>query len=165
MLRSLGLFAASMLIAALAVFTSTKGASASGAVTFFAVLNGQSECNGATPPLCHQGDLDGYGAATILLVVAPTPTVCFGIVTDNLAQNISGAHIHLGATGTNGGIKVDLTPSAGNGDPRGWGACTTAGVTAQLLNQIKANPQNYYVNVHTNGAGGFPSGAIRGQLF
>jgi hypothetical protein len=166
MLRSLGLFAASMLIAALASFVPTKEASASGAVTFFVVLNGSSECNGATPPVCHQGDPDGYGAATILLVASPTPTVCFGIVTDNLAQSISGAHIHIGATGINGGIKVNLTPAGmPTGDPRGWGSCVTAGVTSQLINQIKANPQNYYVNVHTTGAGGFTAGAIRGQLF
>ena len=165
MRRSLGLFLASATVAALAFFNLNSNAAASGAVTFFVVLNGASECNGANPPLCRQGDPDAYGAATIVLVTAPTPTVCFGIVTDNLTQNINAAHIHVGAAGTNGNIRVDLSPTAGTGDPRAWAGCVTAGVTAQLLNQIKANPQNFYVNVHTNGAGGFPSGAIRGQLF
>src|SRR5688572_1337909 len=80
MLRALGLFAASTLIAGLAIFTSAKEASATGAVTFFAVLNGLNECDGESPPQCHQGDLNGYGAATILLIPAPVPTVCFGIV-------------------------------------------------------------------------------------
>jgi hypothetical protein len=164
-MRSLGLIAASTLIAVLASFAPTKEASASGAITFFVVLNGANECNGANPPLCKQGDPDAYGAATILLVTAPTPQVCFGIVVDNLTQNINAAHIHSGASGVNGAIRVDLSPTAGIGDPRAWSGCVTAGVTAPLLNQIKANPQNYYVNVHTNGAGGFPAGAIRGQLF
>jgi hypothetical protein len=53
------------------------------------------------------------------------------------------------------------------GDPRGWGGCAGAaqGVTATNINQIKANPQNFYVNVHTAAPNGFPAGAIRGQLF
>ena len=167
MLRSLGLFAASTLIAALAIFTSAKDASASGAVTFFAVLNGQSECTG-NPPTCHQGDLNGFGAATILLVPGAAPKVCFGIVTDNLTQNITVAHIHTGGTGTTGGIIITLSPTgpAAPGDPRGWGGCASAPeVTTPKINAIKNNPQNYYVNVHTGGAGGFPAGAIRGQLF
>jgi hypothetical protein len=168
MLRSLGLFAASTLVAGLAIFHSVSNASASGAVTFFVVLNGASECNSATPPLCHQGDLDAYGAATILLVPGATPTVCFGIVTHNLAENITAAHIHAGGTGTNGVIRVTLSPSgaAAPGNPRGWGGCSSgADVSAAEINAIKANPQNFYVNVHTGGVGGFPGGAIRGQLF
>jgi hypothetical protein len=165
MLRSLSLFLAAAAIAGLAMLGSTKDASASGALTFFAVLNGQNECNGATPPLCHQGDLDAFGAATILLVPTPTPTVCYGIVVDNLTQNITAAHIHIGGSGTNGVVKVNLSPPAGSlGDPRGWAGCVQT--TATQINQIKANPQNYYVNVHTDGAsGGFTGGAIRGQLF
>jgi hypothetical protein len=169
MLRALGLFAASTLIAGLAIFTSAKEASATGAVTFFAVLNGQNECDGGTPPQCHQGDLNGYGAATILLIPAPTPTVCFGIVVNRLS-NVTLAHIHLGASGVNGGIVITLTPDGApvTGNPNGWGGCSSDGdVTSGEIAAIKANPQNYYVNVHTSGTppNGFPAGAIRGQLF
>ena len=168
MLRSLTLFLAAAVIAGLAMFGSTKDASASGAFTFFAVLNGQSECTGM-PPSCHKGDLDAFGAATILLVPGATPKVCYGIVTDNLAENITAAHIHTGATGVAGPIVVTLSPAGAMapGDPRGWGGCAGAGqgVSATVINQIKANPQAFYVNVHTAAPNGFPAGAIRGQLF
>jgi hypothetical protein len=37
-------------------------------------------------------------------------------------------------------------------------------VTAAKINQIKANPSNFYVNVHST-APPFTGGAVRGQLF
>jgi CHRD domain len=50
-------------------------------------------------------------------------------------------------------------PAAGNpGSSSGCVAVVPAGIVAA----IRANPQNFYVNVHTLG---FPLGAIRGQLF
>src|SRR5688572_7071382 len=104
-MRSFSLLLACAMIAALGFFSSNSTASASGAVTFFAVLNGQNECDGGTPPQCHEGDLNGYGAATILLVPGPTPTVCFGLVVNRLT-NVTAAHIHAGASGVNGAITV-----------------------------------------------------------
>jgi len=168
-MRSLGLILASATIAALAFLSSNSSASASGAVTFFAVLNGQNECDGGTPPECHHGDLNAYGAATILLIPAPTPTVCFGLVVNRLS-NVTLAHIHAGASGVNGAIVITLTPAGApvSGNPNGWGGCSSGGdVTAGEIAAIKANPQNFYVNVHTQGTppNGFPNGAIRGQLF
>ena len=168
MMRSLGLFLAAALLAGLAIVNSATGASAQGALTLFAVLNGASECDGANPPLCRQGDLNAYGAATILLVPGTTPRVCFGIVVDNLTENITAAHIHRGGTAVNGDIVITLSPSgaAAPGDPRGWGGCASgADVTAAEINQIRANPAGFYVNVHTAPPTGFPGGAIRGQLF
>ena len=170
MLRSLGLLAASTLIAAPAIFASAKDASASGAVTFFAVLNGQNECSGSPPsgPICHKGDLNGYGAATILLVPGTVPKVCFGIVVNGLS-NVTQAHIHSGASGVTGGVVISLNPTSTiSGAPNGWGGCSSgADVEAAEINAIKANPQNFYVNVHTQGTPptGVPGGAIRGQLF
>ena len=147
-------------LAGLMLFGST-GASAQ--VTLFAVLNGAGECDGAIPPLCRQGDLNGFGSATIIF---PTTTqVCFGITVDNLST-VSAGHIHSGATAINGPIEVNLSPaSAISGNPNAWAGCVAA--AAADVTAIKANPANFYVNVHTTGSPpmGFPNGAVRGQLF
>ena len=70
-------------------------------------------------------------------------------------DTLVGAHIHVGAAGTNGPIVVHLAlPTDGDSE-----ACVD--ITARLAAQIWARPQQYYVNVHTEE---FPGGAIRGQL-
>ncbi len=61
--------------------------------TLFAVLNGANECNGASPPLCGQGDSNGVGSATVMLM-GPT-TLCATIIVNNIAAP-SAAHIHSG---------------------------------------------------------------------
>lgn len=143
-------------IGVLTLFAST-GASAQGA-PLFAVLLGGQECNGAAPPLCRQGDLDAFGSATITF---PTATqVCYGITVHRLVA-ITGAHIHPGQAGVNGGIVVNMTPAGMPvGNPFAWGGCVAA--TSATVSQIKANPSNFYVNVHSSA---FINGAIRGQLF
>jgi hypothetical protein len=72
------------------------------------------------------------------------------------------AHIHKGASGVFGGISVTLTPplNPGAGNPGASSGCVST--TLAILNQIKANPAGFYINVHN---GEFPSGAVRGQLF
>jgi hypothetical protein len=167
-MRSPSLLLASAMIATLGFVGSHLTASASGVVTFFAVLNGQNVCDGGSPPQCHEGDWNGHGAATILLIPGPTPTVCFAIVINRIAVVI-GAHIHSGASGANGEIVITLprpvAPRPSYTD--GWGGCVSgADVTAEEINQIRANPQNFYVNLHASGHGNsYPYGAIRGQLF
>ena len=152
-------------LASLTIFASTSASAQS--TPLFAVLLGGNECNGANPPTCRQGDLDAFGGATIILLPdATTPRVCFGIVVDNIAGIVNAAHIHPGQAGVNGAAIIGLNPpTAAAGDPRGWGGCTSTGVTNALINQIRANPANFYVNVHTTAAGGFLNGAVRGQLF
>lgn len=147
----------SAMLAGLTLFGST-GASAQG-VPLFAVLNGGNECNGATPPLCRQGDLDAFGSATVIFPKANQ--VCWAILADNLA-GATAAHIHRGVSGVNGGIVVTLTPPAapGAGNPGGSSGCIAA--AAGIVSAIKANPTEFYINVHN---GRFPDGAIRGQLF
>jgi len=128
----------------------------------FAVLNGGNECNGASPPLCRQGDLDAIGSATVLLVPlnATITTICFGLTVDNLA-GATAAHIHRGPSGVNGGVIVTLAPpnAPGGGNPGASSGCVN--VTAAIANAIRADPTSFYVNVH-NAA--FPNGAARGQL-
>lgn len=86
------------------------------------------------------------------------------------AVTLSGLHIHVGAAGTNGAVVVN-SGLVSQVDPDGVGVLafavpTTDGTT---LEAILANPEGYYVNLHTtsdpgNTASGHPDGAMRGQL-
>jgi len=69
-------------------------------------------------------------------------------------------HIHQGAKGVNGGIKVDFTKLLDNA--KGRTATGTVKVKdAALLGQLKSDPGSFYANLHT---AEFPGGAVRGQL-
>lgn len=81
-------------------------------------------------------------------------------------------HIHQGAKGTNGGVKVDFTKLLGKGESKSKGDSKSKSkgnrVTgtvkvhdAALLAQLKAKPNSFYANLHT---AEFPGGAVRGQL-
>jgi hypothetical protein len=65
------------------------------------------------------------------------------------------AHIHRGAVGVAGPVRVGLEPPA----PRASAACIT--LVPALAKALRLNPQRFYVNVHT---AAFPAGAIRAQL-
>lgn len=101
-------------------------------------------------------------------------TVRFAIEVDDLA-NILQAHIHSGAAGVNGPVRVFLFPpppaTAATTNPfsttekrilteGSFVASDVGGVTFdELLNQMRAGTA--YVNVHTTR---FPGGEIRGQV-
>lgn len=126
--------------------------------SFFALLNGNNECNGATPPLCQQGDLRGYGSAVVTLT--SSTSLCFAIIVHRLISVPTVAHIHDANATVNGPIVVPLTaPAAGN---PGTSSGCVGGLAAATVNAIRSDPQGYYVNVHN---GTFPGGALRGQLF
>lgn len=80
------------------------------------------------------------------------------VVYQGLTSNITNAHIHVGAAGTNGGVIVQFA---------GWPANSTsgtftysgAGLPAANLSAFLAG--NTYVNIHSTN---FPGGEIRGQL-
>jgi hypothetical protein len=65
------------------------------------------------------------------------------------------AHIHEGATGTNGGVAVPLTQKGDNE----WTVPMGAKLTAAQMDALKAG--NLYVNVHSDAHKG---GEIRAQL-
>jgi hypothetical protein len=122
----------------------------------------------------------------IFRVSADGSTVDFRLIASNI-NNAFMAHIHCGASGTNGPIRMWLYPgtpgptgtpgASGSGPQNGVlasGTFSTTGVTCPdgtpLLDAIRAG--GTYVNVHTNdgdatvneGPGDFPGGEIRGQL-
>lgn len=100
--------------------------------------------------------------------------VRFSIEVDNMNEILQ-AHIHSGAAGVNGPVRVFLFPpppaTSASSIPFSAGAKTiltdgffvasdVTGVTFdQLLNEMRAG--NAYVNVHTRT---FPGGEIRGQV-
>jgi hypothetical protein len=99
------------------------------------------------------GDPDGSGTATLTLD-QDKGQLCFSISVSKI-QTPTMAHIHSGAAGKAGGVKVPFSKAADGG----WTGC--ASVDKAVLTDIMQNPGNYYVNVHN---AEFPNGALRGQL-
>lgn len=113
---------------------------------FTTELSGASEVPGP-------GDPDGTGTAHLTLNQGQGE-VCFDITVSNIDAPIGG-HIHVGTSDVAGPVVVNLlgaTPSVLSG-------CVEA--DKDLIKDIRQNPENYYVNVHT---APFPAGAVRGQL-
>lgn len=80
----------------------------------------------------------------------------YWVTADGLSGAIMGAHLHIGAIGTNGGVAVDLSPSImGNAIV---GVADVSGV-AGFTSDLEAG--NVYINVHTAAN---MNGEIRGQL-
>ena len=86
----------------------------------------------------------------------------------NLSIDISGinksaltaSHIHLGASGVNGGVLYGLGTTAWNDTATGMNLILTGG-TFPGANSLDLLAGNTYLNIHT---GAFPGGEIRGQL-
>ena len=113
------------------------------AQTYTASLTGAAEAP-------NPGDADGTGVA---LITIDGTTVHYQIVTRNIGT-ASAAHIHRNPAGLAGPVVIGFDASTlTNG--------TVEGVLQSLIDEITANPGNFYVNVHTSA---FPGGAIRGQL-
>ena len=99
------------------------------------------------------GDPDGSGTGE-LTINTTTSEVCHKLKVANIAPAVA-AHVHRGAAGEAGPPVLPLTtPAAGSSE-----GCSPA--AADLVTDLLANPQNYYVNVHTPE---HPPGAVRGQL-
>jgi hypothetical protein len=99
------------------------------------------------------GDPDGRGTAELTLVDR-TDNLCYELAVRDI-EPASAAHIHRGARGVNGPPVVTLDAPT-DGESNG---CLS--VATEIVDAIKANPQGFYINVHTPS---FPNGAIRGQL-
>jgi CHRD domain-containing protein len=113
----------------------------------FAVLTGAKEPEG--------GDPNGRGSFT---AIVDGNQLCYGLTNKNI-EDPGAAHIHRGRSGVAGDIVVPLQQPS-SGDPGTSSDCVR--IARSLRRAILANPNRYYVNVHT---AGLPDGAIRGQLF
>jgi hypothetical protein len=123
-----------------------SGGQSGGAWTkFTAKLSGDNEVGG--------GDPDGSGTAA---VKTRGTEVCYDLKWSGV--DVTMAHIHKGAAGTNGGVVVNFFANESPLDASSKSGCVTA--KAAVVEGLAANPANYYVNLHSPE---FPKGAIRGQ--
>ena len=89
-----------------------------------------------------------------------TGEISYRIVATNLPTTIAGspgAHIHLGTAEQRGPIVQEFRLTGLNAGLVATGTASNPGLAAAIL----ANPENYYVNVHTTAC---PAGTVRGQL-
>ncbi|GAA2602075.1 CHRD domain-containing protein [Actinomadura fulvescens] len=126
-----------------------------GEITYLAAsLLGRNEVRAADGKAA--GDRDG--AATALIRIQGD-RLWYALRWSDVATPTAG-HIHLGARGANGAIKVPFFA----GDLPGT-ARAVAGVVRvtdkATLDQLKSDPNGFYANLHT---AEFPGGAVRGQF-
>ncbi len=112
--------------------------------TFTTRLTGDAEVPGP-------GADDARGQASVDLTTGGQ--LCFELSVEGIEA--TAAHIHKGGIEDAGPVVVGLDPPAG-GSSKG---CVDA--EQAQLDEIRADPSGFYVNVHTEE---FPDGAVRGQL-
>lgn len=123
------------------------------------VLNASLEGGAAEVP--DPGDPDGSGGARVTINVRKEK-LCFAIVVLDITLPTAAAHIHEGEAGVAGDIVVTLkAPEEIGGTGIGLATGCVRNQPRPLLRDIKNNPDQFYVNVHTSD---FPGGAVRGQL-
>jgi hypothetical protein len=95
-------------------------------------------------------DPDGFGVATVSIDNVAN-TVSWAIRTINIVTPLTGAHIHQGAAGVNGPVKIDFS-----------GQLTGSNLADPDLALVTpGTASGFYVNLHN---AVYPRGAIRGQL-
>lgn len=128
--------------------------------TFVVQLSAENEV-----PACPAGVESGAGGVAVVQIDETTGEVTYQVVAFNLPATIggpsTGAHIHVQSptspTGLTGPIVVHFERTGLNTGLVAAGTTTDPVLAAAIL----ANPENYYVNVHTTAC---PTGTIRGQL-
>jgi hypothetical protein len=123
--------------------------------TFVAVLSAENEIPG-----CPAGVESGANGVAVIQIDAATGEISYRVVATNLPDTIAGspgAHIHFGTAEQRGPIVQEFELTGLN---TGLVAAGTA-INPALAAAILANPENYYVNVHTTKC---PTGTVRGQL-
>ncbi|MFF7469318.1 CHRD domain-containing protein [Streptomyces sp. NPDC008092] len=133
---------------------STAGHGSTASVVLAASLRGANEVPVAGGPAV--GDKDG-AALEFIQVKGDEVTVA---VTWRGTGRPTDLHIHQGAKGTNGGVKIDFGKLLKKA--KGHSVTGSVKVTDKaLLKQLTTDPGAFYANLHT---AEFPGGALRGQL-
>jgi hypothetical protein len=114
----------------------------------YAILSGANERPGP-------GDPDGIGRVVITINDAANQ-ICAAVQFTNATLPVTGMHIHFAPPTAPGPVVVGFTPPASYQSYE----CLTVANEA-LLDNIAANPGQYYFNIHNQQ---YPGGFIRGQL-
>jgi hypothetical protein len=102
------------------------------------------------------------GASGTFTVEFKNHQACYRMSVKGLGAKPVAAHIHQGAAGVAGPVRIDLRIGANTfkgTSPRVAQKCVPA--TARFVSAIRRNPSGWYANVHTAKN---PAGAARGQL-
>jgi CHRD domain len=118
---------------------------------FSTTLTGAAEVPGP-------GDADATGTAFITLNQGQGE-VCFDLSWAEIDGTVTAAHIHVGSATESGPVVVPLFAGAFAGTDSA--SDCISGVSQELIKAIRQDPENYYVNIHSDV---FPAGAVRGQL-
>ena len=105
------------------------------------------------------GDKNGRGEVFMAVKKPSKRKLCFQLSWEKI-EPPTAAHIHKGAKGVDGPIKVTLFEDA-NGVPGETAEGCVKKIRKRIAKKLKKTPEKYYVNVHN---AEFPDGAIRGQL-
>src|SRR5437867_2631803 len=131
------------------------------------VFKAELKAANENPPIA---DAEATCAGTATVTLNPTSVKFDVTITGCPATTVINiGHIHEGAAGVNGGVKISTGLAAGDLTLTGGGVTSSrqdnhAGPpawAAALITAIMANPAGYYVNFHSTVHGG---GVIRGQL-
>ena len=149
MARRLTSLSLALVMAALGVVMLAGTVAANHFGTFTTGLSGAEEAPGP-------GDPNGKGSVT--LDVYNAGLVCYTLKFQGI-ETPTMAHIHVGDAGVAGPVVVDLRIDLATQSGNRLAYCANA--TEEVAAAIRANPADYYVNVHN---ATYPGGAIRGQL-
>jgi len=133
----------------------TAGIGAAGATVVSGASNGGRPLHATLLPSNQVPPVASSGSGTALVTLNQGQgEVCWDISVSNLTTPVILAHIHHGAAGTNGPVVVDFMEPV-----NGLIGCVHA--DSALIKQIRQDPADFYVNVHTTM---FQAGEVRGQL-
>lgn len=125
--------------------------SGAAATQLSAKLKGTEEVQG--------GDKNGRGEIFVAVKKPNKRKLCFQLEFKKMDPPTAG-HIHKGAEGVDGPVKVTLFE-----DPAGLPGPTAEGcvknVSKRITKKLRQTPEKFYVNLHN---AEHPDGAIRGQL-
>jgi hypothetical protein len=122
---------------------------------FQTLMRGQSEVPGP-------GDANAIGHAAIMMEPG-NDRICWVVSWNRVDGTVFASHIHgPGTESQAAGVVLPLFVNQAFGSTGIDQGCVTSADLDALIDAIVANPELYYVNVHS--LPDFPGGAIRGQL-